>query len=173
VKVSRTGGVPQKTGRPARNDGPSDRRSCRCHNPKTCMDTLTPAERSERMSRVRAKDTAPEMVVRRLVHGMGFRYRLHVRELPGNPDMVFASRGKILFMHGCFWHRHSGCRNARWPKSNLEFWQRKLNGNRARDLANRRRLRNLGWEILVIWECQLKNPQKIAEKINVFLTGAS
>jgi DNA mismatch endonuclease (patch repair protein) len=87
------------------------------------MDTLTRAERSERMSRVRSKDTKPELVVRRLVHDMGFRYRLHARGLPGRPDLVFPSRGKIIFVHGCFWHQNGRCRNTRWPKSKLDFWK--------------------------------------------------
>ena len=86
------------------------------------MDTLTTAERSERMSRVRSKDTKPEMLVRSLVHRMGFRYRLHDRSLPGNPDMVFPSRGKIIFVHGCFWHRRGTCKNTRWPKTKLGRW---------------------------------------------------
>ena len=94
---------------------------------------MTRAERSERMSRVRSKDTGPELVVRRLIHGMGFRYRLHVHDLPGHPDMVFPRRGKIIFVRGYFWHRHGKCKNTRWPKSKLNFWKPKLEGNRARD----------------------------------------
>jgi DNA mismatch endonuclease (patch repair protein) len=90
------------------------------------MDTLTPAGRSERMSRVRSKDTKPEMIVRSLVHRMGYRYRLHDRSLPGNPDWVFPSRGKIIFVHGCLWHRHGKrCEFTRWPKSRLDFWRPK------------------------------------------------
>ena len=133
------------------------------------VDTLTKAQRSERMSRVRAKDTKPELTVRMLAHAMGFRYRLHVRGLPGNPDMVFPGRGKIIFVHGCFWHRHGKCNKTRWPKSKLDFWRPKLEANRARDTANRRSLRKLGWEVLVVWECQLKNLEKTAEKIERFL----
>ena len=123
------------------------------------MDTLTPAQRSERMSRVRATDTKPEMTVRRLVHG----------NLPGRPDLVFSARGKIIFVHGCFWHRHGTCKNTRWPKSRLDFWKPKLETNRARDLATQRVLRRLGWKVLVVWECQLKNLDKTAEKIKRFL----
>jgi DNA mismatch endonuclease (patch repair protein) len=133
------------------------------------MDTLNSAERSKRMGLVRGKDTKPEMLVRRMVHAMGFRYRLHVKTLPGSPDMVFPGRGKIIFIHGCFWHRHGPCKNTRLPKSRLDFWLPKLEGNRARDAANRRLLRRLGWEVLVIWECQLKNLVRTAEKINMFL----
>jgi DNA mismatch endonuclease, patch repair protein len=133
------------------------------------MDTLTPAERSERMSRVRSMDTKPEMTVRRLVHRMGFRYRLHNRKLPGNPDLVFARRGKIIFVHGCFWHRHGSCKNTRWPKSKLDFWKPKLEENQRRDLANQKALRKAGWKLLIVWECQLKDQEKLAEKINRFL----
>jgi DNA mismatch endonuclease, patch repair protein len=135
------------------------------------MDTLTPAERSERMSRVRSVDTKPEMTVRRLVHRMGFRYRLHNRKLPGNPDLVFARLGKIIFVHGCFWHRHGTCKNTRWPKSKLDFWKPKLEQNQQRDLANQKALRKAGWKLLIVWECQLKDQDKLAEKINRFLTS--
>ena len=137
------------------------------------MDSLTGTERSERMSRVRSKNTKPELVVRRLVHAMGFRYRLHARDLPGHPDMVFSARDKIILVHGCFWHRHGKCKNTRWPKSKLDFWKPKLEGNRARDAKNCRLLRKLGWEVLIVWECQLKNLDKIAEKLREFLEKAS
>lgn len=134
------------------------------------MDTLTPAERSERMSRVRSKDTKPEMLVRGLVHRMGYRYRLHDRSLPGNPDLVFPSKGKIIFVHGCFWHRHGkSCEFTRWPKSKLDFWKPKLERNRRRDERVRRQLRKLGWTVLVVWECQSKNSQKLAKRVRVFL----
>jgi DNA mismatch endonuclease (patch repair protein) len=135
------------------------------------MDTLTPAERSERMSRVRSKDTKPELRVRCLVHRMGFRYRLHARDLPGNPDLVFPSRGKIIFVHGCFWHRHGPCQNTRWPKSKLDFWRPKLEANQHRDEVNRRKLRKLGWQVLIVWECQL-NSERLAARICAFLRGA-
>jgi DNA mismatch endonuclease, patch repair protein len=137
------------------------------------VDTLTPTERSERMSRVRSKDTKPEMLVRGLVHRMGFRYRLHRRDLPGNPDLVFPKRGKIIFVHGCFWHRHGTCKHTRWPKSRLEFWKPKLEQNRRRDLANQRALRALGWEILIVWECQLGNVELLRGKLRAFLEGGA
>ncbi len=133
------------------------------------MDTLTPAQRSERMSRVRSKDTKPEMVIRRLVHGLGFRFRLHVRDLPGNPDLVFPSRGKIIFVHGCFWHRHGQCKFTRWPKSRLDFWKPKLELNKKRDQFIRKQLRKEGWQVLVLWECQLKMPGVLANRIRAFL----
>jgi len=102
------------------------------------MDTLTPAERSTRMALVRAKDTKPELLVRRLVHGMGYRYRLHRRDLPGKPDLVFPSRGKVIFVHGCFWHRHARCALARLPKSRGDFWLPKLTANAQCDSRNAR-----------------------------------
>lgn len=119
-------------------------------------DTLTQQERSERMSRIRGKGSALEMRLRRLIHGMGFRYRLHVKTLPGTPDMVFPTRKAVIFMHGCFWHRHQGCHLARMPKSRVAFWREKLEANRRRDEENVSRLNELGWRVLVIWECQMK-----------------
>lgn len=133
------------------------------------MDTLSKQERSERMSRVRGKDTGPELAVRRLAHGMGFRYRLHVRELPGAPDLVFPRMRKIIFVHGCFWHRHSNCRLARWPKSKLGFWVPKLNANRDRDAENIKALRKSGWKVKIIWECQTKNVTRVRKNIERFL----
>lgn len=133
------------------------------------MDTLTPAERSARMALVRAKDTKPELLVRRLVHGMGYRYRLHRRDLPGTPDLVFPGRGKVIFIHGCFWHRHADCALARLPKSRSDFWLPKLTANAERDARNVRALRRLGWSVLTIWECQLGDTAKLASKIRRFL----
>ncbi len=136
------------------------------------MDTLTIAERSERMSRVRCKDTKPEMLVRSIVHGMGYRYKLHDRSLPGNPDMVFPSRGKIIFVHGCFWHRHGArCEYTRWPKSKLEFWRPKLEQNNRRDRVVGRELRKQGWSVLVVWECELKNRERLAARVRAFMEG--
>ena len=121
------------------------------------------------MSRVRPTDTRPEMVVRRLVHGLGYRYRLHGQKLPGRPDLVFAARRKVIFVHGCFWHRHPGCRLARTPKSRVNFWRAKLDGNRERDLVKQRELAELGWQSLVLWECQLNDPNSIRERVTAFL----
>ena len=119
------------------------------------------------MSRVRGAGTKPEVIVRRLVHGMGYRYRLHRRDLPGNPDLVFLGRRRVIFVHGCFWHRHPdpGCPLARLPKSRLDFWKPKLEGNRARDERNEAELKKRGWEVLVIWECQLKDRDEVAESV--------
>lgn len=135
------------------------------------MDTLSKVERSERMSRVRSKDSTPELRLRHLIHGMGFRYRLHAKDLPGKPDMVFPARNAVIFMHGCFWHRHARCRLARLPKSRVAFWSDKLEGNRLRDQRNRRKLRALGWRVLVIWECQLQNPERVSTLVGKFLNN--
>lgn len=135
------------------------------------MDTLTPEERSALMRRIRSKDTTPEKIVRKLLSSMGLRYRLHRRDLPGNPDLVLAGRRTVIFVHGCFWHLHSSsrCRLARLPKSRIAFWRLKLDGNRGRDLRNQRRLRRLGWAVFVIWECELANMDRVAAKIRRFL----
>lgn len=135
------------------------------------MDTLTPQQRSARMSRIRAANTKPELAVRRLVHGLGYRYRLHSRTLPGTPDLVFPSRRAVIFVHGCFWHMHSDprCTRARMPKSRLEFWEPKLNRNRQNDQAVVRQLRELGWRVLTIWECELRDTQSLVLKLKEFL----
>ncbi|HUZ92183.1 MAG TPA: very short patch repair endonuclease [Methylocella sp.] len=135
------------------------------------MDTLTREQRSERMSRVRGADTKTEMVVRRLTHSLGYRYRLHSRGLPGKPDLVFPGRRKVIFVHGCFWHRHPDpdCALARMPKSRLGFWRTKLEGNRNRDQKNEMLLRSLGWDVLVVWECQLRDRQALERLIRGFL----
>lgn len=134
-------------------------------------DTLSPRERSERMSRVRGRDTKPEMKVRRLVHAMGYRYRLHRGDLPGKPDLVFPGRKKVIFVHGCFWHRHPDkkCKLARLPKSRLDFWKPKLEGNQRRDHQTQNRLRELGWEFLVVWECEMRDKELLENKIRTFL----
>ncbi len=134
------------------------------------MDTLTPKERSERMSRIRGKNSKPEMKLRRLVHEMGFRYRLHVRDLPGKPDLVFKSRKAVIFVHGCFWHHHKGCKLARIPKSRVDFWTEKLESNRKRDILVRGKLRKAGWRVLVVWECQLADTTKTSQMVRDFLT---
>lgn len=134
-------------------------------------DTLTTSARSERMSLIKGKDTGPELVVRRMVHQMGYRYRLHQKHLPGRPDLVFSSRRKLIFVHGCFWHRHydSACKLARLPKSREEFWMPKLEANAQRDRKNQDELRALNWKFLVIWECELKGHASLKSKIESFL----
>lgn len=136
------------------------------------MDTLSISQRSERMGLVRSRDTKPEMRVRRLVHSMGFRYRLHVKEIPGTPDLVFRRLRRVIFVHGCFWHRHTDCALCRLPKSRLEFWQPKLEGNRRRDVHHQRKLRRMGWKVLVIWECQLAKIAIVEQKLRTFLCRA-
>lgn len=123
------------------------------------------------MRAIRSKDMKPELAVRRLVHGMGYRYRLHRHGLPGRPDMVFASRRKVIFVHGCYWHQHSdpGCKIARRPKSNRDYWLPKLDGNVVRDADNQDRLRELGWDSLVIWECEVRAGEGIEDRIREFL----
>ncbi len=133
------------------------------------MDSLTPKERSEIMARVRAKNTRPELRVRKLVFALGYRYRLHDRKLPGCPDLVFGRRRKVIFVHGCFWHRHKRCALARLPKSRLDFWLPKLEGNKSRDQRNRRALARRGWKVLTIWECQLRDAERLNDKIRRFL----
>ena len=121
------------------------------------VDRLFPERRSWLMSRVHAKNTRPEMKVRSTLHALGYRYRLHRADLPGKPDLVFPSRRKIIFVHGCFWHGH-GCRGGREKsKTNVEFWDKKIIANRQRDKRNIAKLRRLGWGVAVIWECELKN----------------
>lgn len=136
-------------------------------------DTLTPAERSEHMSRIRAKNTGPEMRVRRLAHALGYRYRLHQAGLPGKPDLVFRKRRAVIFVHGCFWHQHEGCRLQRQPKSRLEYWLPKLARNIERDEEVRRKLEALGWDILVIWECEVRDREALSAILREFLGDSS
>lgn len=132
------------------------------------FDPLTPSERTERMSRIRNADTKPEMIVRRIVHGMGYRYRLHAPDLPGRPDLVFRPRQKVIFVHGCFWHQH-GCRQYRQPRTKRSFWEPKLEGNKKRDNRNQYKLREMGWKFLIIWECELQDKGNLRKRINEFL----
>ncbi|WP_453962500.1 very short patch repair endonuclease [Amorphus suaedae] len=135
------------------------------------LDTLSPSQRSERMKQVRGRNTKPEMAVRRLAHGLGYRYRLHRRDLPGKPDLVFGPRKKVIFVHGCFWHRHPdpNCKLARMPKSRLEFWGPKLKGNRERDVRQLAALEAKGWEYLVVWECETADRASLATRLREFL----
>ncbi len=111
------------------------------------------------------------MKLRRLVHRMGFRYRLHVKELPGTPDLVFPSRRSVIFMHGCYWHRHEGCKLARLPKSKLDFWKPKLEANKKRDSLVRQQLVAQGWRVLVVWECEMADTEKVSSVVRDFLRG--
>jgi DNA mismatch endonuclease (patch repair protein) len=135
------------------------------------VDVLTPEQRRLNMSRIRGGDTKPEMIVRRLVHSFGYRYRLHVRALPGSPDLVLSARRKVIFVHGCFWHRHS-CRLGRpQPKTRAAFWRTKLRRNVERDRQSRRALGRAGWRTLVIWQCQTRTPDRLQRLLRRFLAA--
>ncbi|WP_296753533.1 very short patch repair endonuclease [Thiobacillus sp.] len=123
-------------------------------------DILSPRERSERMSRIRGKDTVPELVLRKTLHGLGLRYRLGGAGLPGKPDLVFPRYKSVVFVHGCFWHRHAGCKVASMPKSNVEFWSEKFAKNLARDARVAKELAALGWRVFTVWECELSSANK-------------
>lgn len=133
------------------------------------MDVYDKAKRSQVMARVRSKDTAPEMVVRRLLHRMGFRFRLHCPSLPGKPDIVLPRHRKVIFVHGCFWHGHQGCKHSKAPASNVGFWSRKLSKNRERDMQTKQALESMGWQVLIVWECQTKDEHSLEESLRAFL----
>jgi DNA mismatch endonuclease (patch repair protein) len=133
------------------------------------MDRLTPERRSWLMSRVRSKNTSTELVVRRLIFGMGYRYRLHDKRLDGRPDIVFRSRRKAIFVNGCFWHGHSGCKKGRLPKSNVDEWTTKIRKNRLRDRRSIKALRSTGWSVLSIWQCEIKNLELLAKRLYEFI----
>ena len=135
------------------------------------MDTVSSLARSEIMRRVRSRNTKPEMQVRRMIHAMGFRYRLHSENLPGRPDIVFSSRHKAIFVHGCFWHGHN-CEAAKLPASNVEYWRSKRDRNIARDRRSLRAISRNGWRALVVWECELRSPDYVRQKILSFLKRA-
>ncbi|MDE0627224.1 MAG: DNA mismatch endonuclease Vsr [Bryobacterales bacterium] len=132
-------------------------------------DIFDPAKRSEIMSRIRGRDTKPELLVRRIAHGLGFRFRLHRKDLPGRPDIVFPRYRAVILVHGCFWHRHPDCRFASNPKTRVEYWQKKFEGNVLRDRRNERALTDLGWRTMVIWECETKDTEAVAARIESFL----
>lgn len=134
-------------------------------------DTLSREERSRRMGLIPSKGSKPELAVRRMVHRLGYRFRLHRRDLPGTPDLVFASRRAVMFVHGCFWHRHEGCSLARLPKSRLEFWRPKLDKNKARDARKISELKATGWRVGVVWECQLGDKDALETRLRAFLDG--
>ena len=133
------------------------------------MDVVTAEERSALMSRIRGRDTKPELIVRRLAHALGYRFRLHRRDLPGAPDLVFPGRRKVVFIHGCFWHQHPGCRYAYKPKSNTEFWQKKFGANMERDARVLLELRERGWSSLVIWECETSDLEALKVRLESHL----
>lgn len=132
------------------------------------MDVLSPEQRRRTMAAVKGRDTTPELIVRNMLHKAGFRFRLHRKDLPGSPDIVLPKYQIVIFVHGCFWHQHRGCKGAERPISNRDYWQSKLDRNMARDEKNAAKLRELGWKPVVIWECETKNKMLLAEKINNF-----
>ena len=132
-------------------------------------DIFDPGKRSEIMSRIRGRDTRPEMIVRRIAHGLGFRFRLHRKDLPGRPDIVFPRHQAVIVVHGCFWHRHPGCKRASSPKTRGRYWQNKFEDNVVRDRRNETALRDLGWKVMVIWECETKDHEAVAARIESFL----
>lgn len=134
------------------------------------MDKISSEERSENMRRIRSKDTKPEMLVRRMVYKLGYRYRLHAK-LPGRPDLVFSKKKKLIFIHGCFWHQHDdrNCKISRVPKSKIDYWLPKLEKNKKRDADNQIRLKELGWDFMIVWECQLRDKEELVKQVKGFL----
>lgn len=140
------------------------------------VDRLTPAARSALMSRVRGKNTRPELTVRKLLHALGSRFRLHRRDLPGTPDVVLPGRNAVVMIHGCFWHGHRGCKAATVPKTRTDYWVQKIAANRLRDARDSRRLRRLGWKVIVVWQCETKNADALArlgDRLCKALSGAT
>lgn len=136
------------------------------------VDRLTPECRSRLMSHVHSKDTTPELKVRRTLHAMGYRFRLYRRDLPGKPDIVLPKYGAAIFVNGCFWHRHRGCKKASMPSTHVDFWNEKFRRNVERDKKNVRLLRRVGWRVLVVWECQTKDEDRLRKKLEKFLAGS-
>jgi DNA mismatch endonuclease (patch repair protein) len=132
-------------------------------------DKLSAERRSANMRRIRNKDTSPELILRSIIHRLGYRFRLHRKDLPGRPDLVFPSRRKVIFVHGCFWHQHSGCKEGRLPASRLEYWEPKLKRNQARDAENRAHLQEAGWGVLTVWECSLRKHLPVIKTLRRFL----
>ncbi|MBD9358314.1 very short patch repair endonuclease [Methylomonas albis] len=133
------------------------------------MDVLTPEQRRRCMGSISGKNTKPELIIRKLLFSLGYRYRLHYSNLPGKPDLVFPGKRKVIFIHGCFWHRHDCSKGNSMPTNNSEFWQKKLSDNVIRDSKNSNDLKKLGWEVFVVWTCELKNVELLAIKLNLYL----
>lgn len=131
----------------------------------TEMDIMSKEKRSWLMSRIRDRDTKPEKRVRSLLHGMGYRFRLHRKDLPGRPDIVLPKYRTAIFVHGCFWHHHRGCKYAYQPKSRVEFWKEKFRQNVERDSRKKRALRKLGWRVIIVWECELEDSESLVKKL--------
>lgn len=135
-------------------------------------DVLSPEQRRRNMSRIRGRDTGPERIVRSMLHRMGYRFRLHRRDLPGRPDIVLPRLRSVIFVHGCFWHRHKGCRYATTPKTRAEFWQKKFKENVERDRRNVVALREDDWRVLCVWECETRDPEALKSQLRTFLESA-
>lgn len=141
-------------------------------------DIVTPAKRSEMMAGIKGKDTKPEILLRKILHGGGYRFRLHRKDLPGRPDLVLTKHRLVVFVNGCYWHGHEDCSRFRLPKSNTAFWEAKIAGNRSRDRRDRAALAAMGWRVLVVWECALSGkgrlqPDELLEQIAGFLQSGS
>ena len=132
-------------------------------------DRFTSQERSRIMSRVKGQHTKPEKVVRSLLHSMGYRFRLHVKDLPGKPDIVLSKYRKVIFVHGCFWHGHKNCSRAARPQTNADFWNKKLDSNIARDVNTQIQIAELGWQFLIVWQCEIKDVEKLRQRLTHFL----
>lgn len=132
-------------------------------------DTFTRQDRSRIMSLVRSRNTQPELLVRSMLHRMGFRFSLHRQDLPGCPDVVLPAKKAVVFVHGCFWHSHRGCRRSKRPATHTGFWRKKLSLNVERDKRAQKELRSLGWRILTVWECELKTPEGVRRKLAKFI----
>jgi DNA mismatch endonuclease, patch repair protein len=132
-------------------------------------DVFSKEKRSRIMSRIKGKDTKPEKLVRSLLHRMGYRFRLHVRDLPGNPDIVLPRHRKIVFMNGCFWHGHPNCKRAKLPETNRPFWEEKIGKNMKRDRSTLRKLRKTGWRVLVVWQCEMRDKTMLENSLRRFM----
>lgn len=135
------------------------------------MDIFSKEKRSEIMAQIKGKNTKPEIFLRSIVHRMGYRYRLHRRDLPGNPDLTFPKHNKVIFMHGCFWHGHKGCSRSKRPSTNQEFWNEKLYKNLKRDKRNILKLKKMGWSPLIVWSCEIQDTDKLTRKLDRFLSA--
>lgn len=145
------------------------RRALQLIYPSDMPDILTPKQRSAHMARIRRANTKPEMIVRKLLHKLGYRFRLQWKDAPGRPDIAFPGRRKIIFVHGCFWHQHEGCRLAHVPGTRRDFWEAKFARNRARDARDLDRAESLGWKVLVIWECEVSGQATLEERLKDFV----
>ena len=133
------------------------------------MDTLTPAQRRKTMTAVKSRDTSPELLVRRLLHAAGFRFRLHRKDLPGKPDVLLPRYRTVVFVHGCFWHQHPDCKGSLRPKSNTEYWDKKLTRNVERDAQTKVQLESLGWHVITVWECETREPDVLIARLKAEL----